>query len=94
MSKKKYYDDDDGETIVNMDVEGMPWYDRRIGSDSKTADGEPVKAAPGMSDRENMTKEELRAYRFAALKAALFVAVIFGAAYAAFIAFCDFVWFN
>lgn len=24
--KKKVYDDDDGRTVVNMNVEGMPWY--------------------------------------------------------------------
>lgn len=24
--KKKTYDDDDGRTIVDMNVEGMPWY--------------------------------------------------------------------
>ena len=23
---KKQYDDDDGRTIANMDVDGMPWY--------------------------------------------------------------------
>lgn len=27
---RKQYDDDDGRTIVDMDVEGMPWHDRRI----------------------------------------------------------------
>ena len=26
----KTYEDDDGRTIVNMDVDGMPWHDRRI----------------------------------------------------------------
>jgi len=26
---RKIYDDDDGRTIANMNVEGMPWYDRR-----------------------------------------------------------------
>lgn len=24
------YEDDDGRTVVNMDVDGMPWHDRRI----------------------------------------------------------------
>ena len=27
---RKQYDDDDGRTIVDMNVEGMPWYDSRI----------------------------------------------------------------
>ena len=26
----RQYDDDDGRTVVNMDVDGMPWHDRRI----------------------------------------------------------------
>ena len=26
----KQYEDDDGRTIVDMNVEGMPWYDRQI----------------------------------------------------------------
>ena len=26
--KKKQYEDDDGRTIANMNVEGMPWYDK------------------------------------------------------------------
>lgn len=25
--KKKQYDDDDGRTIANMNVDGMPWYE-------------------------------------------------------------------
>lgn len=26
----RQYDDDDGRTIVNMDVDGMPWHDERL----------------------------------------------------------------
>ncbi len=28
--KPKQYDDDDGRTIANMNVEGMPWYDANM----------------------------------------------------------------
>jgi hypothetical protein len=28
--KPKQYEDDDGRTIVNMNVEGMPWYDAQM----------------------------------------------------------------
>ena len=73
---------DDGRTIVNMDVEGMPWYSPRRDD-----------PAPIRSDFE-LTPEQQRAYKWAAIKAALAVALIFGAAFAAFIAFCDFVWFR
>ena len=73
-------EDDDGETIVSMDVEGMPWYLRREKREGPT--GEP------------MDDSQFRAYRWAALKAGLVIALIFGAVFAAFIAFCDFVWFR
>ncbi len=72
---------DDGKTIVNMDVEGMPWYLQR----KNQAQGE---------GKEPLTPEQLRAYRWAAVKAGLAVALVFGAVFALFIAFCDFVWFR
>jgi hypothetical protein len=73
---------DDGRTIVNMNVEGMPWHAHRRET-----------PAPTRSDFE-LTPEQQRAYKWAAIKAALAVALIFGAVFAAFIAFCDFVWFR
>ena len=73
---------DDGRTIVNMDVEGMPWHSRRREAPAPTRSG------------FELTPEQQRAYKWAAVKAALAVALIFGAVFAAFIAFCDFVWFR
>ena len=71
---------DDGKTIANMDVEGMPWY--------------LEKRTPAQPGKEPLTPEQLRAYRWAAVKAGLAVALVFGAVFALFIAFCDFVWFK
>ncbi len=71
---------DDGRTIVNMDVDGMPWYLEKRNQ-----------AQPG---REPLSPEQLRAYRWAAVKTGLLVALVFGGAFALFIAFCDFVWFK
>ena len=73
---------DDGRTIVPMDVDGMPGFFRR--------EDRPV--TPNGDD--GLTPEQRRAYRFAAVRAALAVALIFGAVFALFIAFCDFVWFR
>ena len=73
---------DDGRTIVNMNVEGMPWYSRQ-----------KERPSPPQGDWE-LTDEQKRAYKWAAVKAALAVALIFGATFAVFIAFCDFVWFR
>ena len=74
---------DDGSTIANMNVEGMPWYVRE----------KPDQAAEN-GQQEPLTEEQLRAYRWAAVKAGLLVALIFGAVFFVFIAFCDFIWFR
>ena len=78
-------EEDDGRTIANMNVEGMPWYVK--------GDEEREKGAASAS-HEQMTPEEVRLYRFAALKAALLVALVFGIVFFLFIAFCDFIWFR
>ena len=72
---------DDGRTIVDMNVEGMPWYMPKEGD--ADPEGE-VKLSP----------EEVRLYRWAALKAGLLIALIFGTVFFVFIAFCDFIWFR
>jgi hypothetical protein len=41
-----------------------------------------------------MTREELRTYKWAAVKAGLTIVLVFGTVFAAFIAFCDFIWFR
>lgn len=80
--EKKAVPEDDGRTIVNMNVEGMPWY---VKKPEQTEDGGP---------HYQMTKEEQRIYTWAAIKAGLGVALIFGVVFGLFIAFCDFVWFK
>jgi len=76
------YPDDDGRTIADMNVEGMPWYLRR--REEPRSDG---------GVHYQMTREEQRAYTWAAVKAGLLVALVFGTVFALFIAFCVFVWF-
>ena len=41
-----------------------------------------------------MTKEEQRMYTWAAVKSGLLVVLIFALVFGAFIAFCDFIWFQ
>ena len=75
--KKKVYDDDDGRTISNMNVEGMPWYvPPRPDGGSGVKDGE-------------LSKEETRAFMKGALTAALLVAAIFAVAFFVFIFLLD-----
>lgn len=76
--------EDDGRTIVNMNVDGMPWY-RADRDETGEHAGRP---GQGMSD------DELRQYKWAAVRAGLVIVLIFGAVFAAFIAFCDFIWFR
>lgn len=74
--------DDDGRTIVDMNVEGMPWYvprERRPEADQ---------------GKEPLTREELRMYKWAAVKAGLLIVLIFALVFGIFIAFCDYVWFR
>ena len=73
---------DDGRTIVDMNVEGMPWY-------------VPREERPATDrEKEPLTREELRMYKWAAVKAGLFIALIFALVFGLFIAFCVYVWFR
>lgn len=65
-----------------MNVDGMPWYLQRHDC--------PVSNSGG----DGLAPEQLRAYRFAAIRAALAVVLVFGAVFALFIDFCDFIWFR
>lgn len=71
--QKKQFNDDDGHTIVNMDVDGMPWYDRRhdFGRNLQHSPSQSSPYGSGMTDRE------LRIYTWGALKAGLLVASVF-----------------
>ena len=75
---RRQYDDDDGRTIVNMNVDGMPWYRP---SDEK-------------SDRPKLTKRETRSVIAGVLAAALLVCAVFAVGYFLFILFCDKIWFQ
>ena len=85
MKKKRREDvfEDDGRTIADMNVEGMPWYHRAQADTSEAGDR-----------REPMTKEEQRMYTWAAIKAGLLIVLVFAVVFGLFIAFCDFIWFR
>ena len=84
MKKSKEIPGDDGKTVVDMNVEGMPWYVPKRRKAAETDGAEPYQ----------MTREEFRAYKWAAVKAGLLIVLIFGAVFGLFIAFCDFIWFK
>ena len=83
--KNRPEEEDDGRTIADMNVEGMPWYRERRN------DIPPVSSSGPGSDH---TPEQMRMYRWAAIKAGLFVALVFGIVFFLFILFCDVIWFR
>ena len=89
MEPKKRREDpeDDGRTIVNMNVDGMPWYNR-YDADRPEEETDPD------AEHYQMTREEQRMYTWAAIKAGLLVVLVFAVVFGLFIAFCDFVWFR
>ncbi len=83
--KRKLHDDDDGRVIANMNVDGMPWYQR-----SERFERNKREQASDFSD---LTKEETREIVKGALKASLMIAGVFILAMLVFILFCLYVWF-
>lgn len=75
--------EDDGRTIANMNVDGMPWYNpSKDISTGKTA-----------QDFEDLTPKEKRAMMRGILGAALLVGVIFIVGAFLLILFCTKIWF-
>ncbi len=75
--------EDDGRTIANMNVEGMPWYN-------------PSKDMPKSSTSQNfgdLSAKEKKAMMRGILAAALLVGAIFLGGAFLFILFCTKVWF-
>ena len=68
--KRRVYEDDDGRTIADMNVEGMPWYDRA--RRDRTEDRKP---------KPPMDRSQRRATIFAVVLAALLIALVFGVGY-------------
>lgn len=86
--KKKEIFEDDGRTIANMNVEGMPWY----------TDAKPLYEKPEYlkrsSELENLNKHETFKLIVNSILAALLVGGIFIGAAFLFIVFCVQVWFK
>ena len=66
---KKQYDDDDGRVIADMNVDGMPWYDRSQSSDvakssRKDMPKEPSDGTnPDEVDYRSLSPAEKKEYR-------------------------------
>ena len=75
--------EDTGESFADMNVEGMPWYERSV-----------LKEEDSDRDREHylMSVEERRAYILAAVGSAIAILAVFAVAFAAFILFAQHIW--
>ena len=74
--KRKVYDDDDGRTIADMNVDGMPWY-------------RPENGQRPASPMDELSKKEGRALMWGVLGAAMLVALVFVVGYLIFILLVD-----
>ena len=92
MTRKKpdLPEGDDGRTILNMNVEGMPWYTPGDGNgrEERRKQQEPGREDPPLTAREG------RYYTWGALKAALLVVGVMCAGIVLFVLFCLHVWFR
>lgn len=79
--------EDDGRTIVNMNVEGMPGYRREL--DGRQPVGKPETARP----KEMLSARETRMVIFASMKWAFLYSAGFAAILILFVLFCVKVWF-
>lgn len=84
--QRKLHDDDDGRVIANMNVDGMPWYQRS----QRQIKGFSTKTNSDFSD---LTREETREIIKGAMKAGLLIAGVFILAMFVFILFCLYIWF-
>ncbi len=85
MVKEKSFNDDDGRVICNMNVEGMPWHDKRVRREKRAA-----RAAQG----SQMTKSESRVFTWYAVLAGLIIVLVFSSVWILFTLFATQVWFR
>jgi len=91
VKEPREYDDDDGRVIANMNVEGMPWYDRQVRREKREERRAERKARA--TQGAQMTRSEARRYTFYAVLAGLTVALVFSVVWILLTLFMTRVWF-
>ena len=87
MPEDRLHDWDDGRTIADMNVEGMPWYKPDVpGAVKDRPEGRAKLPADGLSRRE------MGLFTWGAVKAALVVVGVMCAFLVLFVLFCQHVW--
>lgn len=85
MKKQREKFVDDGRTVANMNVEGMPWYDK------KTEALKKMNAS--QSELPELDREGKLAMLWGVAAAALLIAAVFAVVMFLFLLFCVKVWF-
>lgn len=89
----RQYDDDDGRTICDMNVPGMPWYERdrrRAAREERRA--QRAQALPHAGDGSSIPLRERTRGALSAALAGLVVFGVIGGALVLFMLFCTKVW--
>ena len=87
---RKQYDDDDGRTIVDMNVEGMPWYDSQIKTEKRKTERAALQEK--IDRGEALTRRESIRYTFYAVLAGLAVVGFIGGGTCLFILILWLLW--
>lgn len=93
QNQKKRYDDDDGRTIVSMDVDGTPWHDRNVNFAERQAQDLGRRQKVAMYG-ERMTGSEARRYTFYAMLAGLALTAALATVWVLLVLFMTQVWFK
>jgi len=92
MSKKnKQYEDDDGRTVVNMDVPGTSWYQEHDPARMQSYSSES-KRKKSFQPIVELTRAEIRQITWSALLAGLTIAAVFSASWILFTLFATQIW--
>jgi hypothetical protein len=87
LKKKTREIHDDGRTIAQMNVDGMPWYVPQLDK-SAASEGQPAAEPP-----EKLRGAARWAFTWGVLKAVLLVTAVFVLGYFLFLLFCTNIWF-
>lgn len=91
-TEENLYSDDDNRTIVNMNVEGMPWYEDRKQKERLDAERAERAANNVHTDADELYGKNLRRYTITATLTAMLLMLIFAGAMCLFIAFLCAIW--
>jgi len=85
---QKQYNDDDGRVICDMDVDGMPWHDKRVRREIRANRKAKQHEGP------KMTKPEARRFTWYAVSAGLLIVLVFAVTWVLFTLFATQIWFR